>query len=78
MVALDHAGQELLGKEVVRERVHVEGQADVLFGGVEDALAARAAGVVDEDRGVAEGAADGGGGGLDGIFGGEVALEVVD
>lgn len=62
----------------MREGVHVEGEADVCFGGVEDGFAAGAAGIVDEDGGVAEGAADGGGGGGDGVFGGEVALEVVD
>jgi len=33
----------------VRQRVDVEGEADVFLGGVEDVLAAGDAGVVDED-----------------------------
>lgn len=78
VVAADHGREELLGEEVVGEGVYVEGEADVFFGGVEDGFSAGAAGVVDEDGGVAEGAADGGGGGIDGVFGGEVALEEVD
>jgi hypothetical protein len=35
----------------VRQRVDIEGEADVLLGGVEDVLAAGDAGVVDEDCG---------------------------
>lgn len=50
----------------MRERVDVEGEADVGLGGCEDGFAARAAGVVDQDGGGAEGGADRGCGGGDG------------
>jgi hypothetical protein len=54
MIVLDHGWEELLRKEVVRECVDVEREADVGFGGVEDALSFRDAGVVDQDGWVAE------------------------
>jgi hypothetical protein len=47
----DHGGHEFLGGPVVRQCVDVEGEADVLLGGVEDVLAAGNAGIVDEDCG---------------------------
>ena len=59
MVAGDHVGEELLREVVVGERVDFEGQVEVFLGGVEDGFAARDAGVVDENCGVAECAADG-------------------
>lgn len=77
VVLLDHVGEELLGEEVVAQRVHVEGKADVVLGRVEDGLAAGAASVVDEHRGVAEGGAHGGRGLDDGRLVGEVAVEVL-
>ena len=49
----------------MRERVGVEGEAEVLLCGCEDGLAARKAGIVDEDGWVAQGAADGRGRALD-------------
>ena len=46
--------------------------------GLQDGVGARDAGVVDEDAGVAEYAADFGGDGGDGVRGGDVAIIVVD
>lgn len=60
VVAGDHGGEKLLCEEVVADGVDVEGEADVVLGGVEDGLAARAAGIVDQNGGVTEGGADGG------------------
>lgn len=70
-----HGRQELPREVVVRERVDGEGQAQVGGRGAEEGLAARDAGVVDEDGGGAERSADGGASRGDGGFGGEVALE---
>lgn len=78
VVAGDEAGKELLGEDVVRDGVDVEGEPDVLLGGLEDGLSAGNAGVQDEDGGVADGAADLGSDRGDGGRVGDVALEVVD
>lgn len=78
VVVLDHVRQELLGEVVVGEGVDLEGQVEVFLGGVEDGLATGDAGIVDQDRGVAKRAADGGGSGADGRGGGQVALEEAD
>lgn len=78
MVARDQAGQELLGKDVVRDGVDIEGEPDVLLCRFEDGLSARYTGVQDEDGGVADGAADLGCNGRDGRGVGDVAFEVVD
>lgn len=78
VVAGDQAGQELLGQDVVRDGVDVEGEADVLLGALEDGLSACDTGVEDEDGGVADGAADLSGDRGDGGRVGDVALEVVD
>ena len=66
VVARDQARQELLGEQVVGDGVDVEGEADVLLGGLEDGLSARDAGVQHQDRGVADGLADLGRDGGDG------------
>ena len=51
VVPLDHLRDEFLREPVVRDGVHVEGQAHIALAGVEDRLPARDAGVVDEHRG---------------------------
>lgn len=78
VVGGDHGGEELLGRPVVGEGVDVEGEADVALRGVEDAAALDDAGVVDEDGRLADGLADLGRDGGDGLGGGDVALEEVD
>lgn len=77
VVALNHGGEELLGEEVMREGIHVEGEADVVLAGLEDGFATSTAGIVDKDGGIAEGGTDGGCGGYNGGLGGEIALEVL-
>jgi len=62
----------------VGEGVYVKGEADVLFGRLENGPALDDAGVVDEDCGVADAGADLLGYGGDGLGGGDVAFEVVD
>lgn len=59
-------------------RVDAEGEVDVFFRGVEDVFAAGDAGVVDEDRGVAEGGADSRRGFCNGFGRAEVAFEEAD
>lgn len=54
----NHARKELLGEVVVAESVDLEGQVDVLFGRLEDGLAACDTCIVDEDRGVSQCGAD--------------------
>lgn len=78
MVVRDHVWKELLCELVVRDGVDLEGETEVVVGGIEDGLAAREAGVVDEDGGVADFALDGGSAFFDCIGGAEIAVEVVD
>jgi hypothetical protein len=70
--------EELLSEVVVGERVDFEGQVKVLFSSFENRFAAGYAGIVDEDGGVAEGAANLGSDVLDGRRGAEVAFEKAD
>lgn len=62
----------------MRERVDVEGEADVGLRCIKDCAAAADAGIVDEDGWVPEVGADLGGDGGDGGGGAEVDLVVVD
>lgn len=78
MVGSNHGRQELLREVVVAEGIDVEGEGDVALGAVKDRLAARAAGVVDQDGRVAEVGLYGRAGGVDGGLGGEVDVEVAD
>jgi hypothetical protein len=74
VVGGDHAGDELFDHQEVGERVHFEDSADQGFRLVDDGPAAADAGVVEEDGGIAVGAADGGGEGFDAFGGGYVAF----
>lgn len=58
MVLGDHVWKELLSEIVVRKGVDLEGKVDVLFGAIEDRLAACDSCVVDEDGGVTDGGAN--------------------
>jgi hypothetical protein len=62
----------------VREGIDLECEVDVLLRRLEYGPATGDAGIVDEDRGVAERRADGGGGGRYGGRGREIAVEVAD
>ena len=77
MVFVDHVGEKLLGGEIVRDRVDVEGKTDVFFRGVEDAFPARDARVVDEDGGIANFRSDAGCHCCEGGWGGDVAFVVM-
>lgn len=78
MAVGNHARKELLGEVVVAESVDLEGQVDVLFGRLEDGLAACDTCIVDENRGVSQCGADRRSGVGDGVGGAEVAFEEAD
>jgi hypothetical protein len=59
-------GEKLLREVVVGKGVDLEGKVDILLSGIQNGLASRDTGIIDQDCGVAERCADFGGGGGDG------------
>ena len=78
MVGTDHRRQKLADETEVGEDIDGKGTFDGGFGGFENRRATASAGVVDQDRGMAKGRADGGCDVGDSFGGGYVAGKVVD
>lgn len=70
--------EERLDDPEVGKGVDVEGEADVTGAGVEESLAAGDTGIVDDDGGVADFAANLVGDRVDALWRSEIALVVVD
>ena len=78
VVGRDHMREERLDDPEVGKGVDVEGEADVTGAGVEESLAAGDTGIVDDDGGVADFAANLVGDRVDALWRSEIALVVVD
>lgn len=78
MILFGHARHELLCQPVVCQCIHIKSKADVFLARVEDALATRNAGIIDEDRGLTDIPPDFYCNGRDGGWGRDVTPIIVD